>query len=183
MKKIVFVFALLFLGIYFANIIFTKSQEEQNRIEQMLNKPFIDREEMNKFLPIWAEYLASDVSKIGAKQLSLTMGKASEKFPLKTISWLASRGWNADRFFYVEQRLKAIVKSAFMQEHIKATENMLKSGGNTDIDSTIMQRMLADQKQRMNIEQITPEEIDMVMPDLVLISDILDGTKTLSALK
>ncbi len=183
MKKLVFIFAFLFLGIYFANIIYTDSQEEKARQEKILRKPFIDKEEMNRFLPVWSEYLASDVSQIGARQISLTMGKASEKFPLQTIRWLKDRGWNADRFFYVEQRLKAIVKSAFMQEHIKATVHVLETGGVSGVDSVTVQRMIDDQKQRINVEQITPGELDMVMPDLILISDILDGSRPYSSFK
>ncbi len=183
MKKIVFIFSVLFLGIYFANIVYRNTQEEQAKQEKVLQKPFIDKDEMNRFLPVWSEYLSSDVSQIGARQISLTLGKASEKFPLKTIHWLRKKGWNADRFFYVEQRLKAIVKSAFMQEHIKATVHVLETGGVSGVDPTTVQRMIDDQKKRVNVEQITPAELDMVMPDLVLISDILDGTRPYSSLK
>ena len=75
-------------------------------------------------------------SRIGARQISLTMGPASEKFPVKTVNWLAARGWNADRFFYVEQRMKAIVKSAFLQEHVKSTIRMLEQGGASDVDGS-----------------------------------------------
>lgn len=183
MKKIVFIFSILFLVLYFGNIIYRDADERSLRLEQMLRKPFIEPEEMNKFLPVWSEYLASDVSKIGAGQISLTMGKASEKFPLKTIHWLKDRDWDADRFFYVEQRLKAIVKSAFLQEHIRATVHVLQSGGVGKVDQSAVQRMIEDQKQRMNVEQITEAELEMVMPNLATISDILDGTRPFSALR
>ena len=79
--------------------------------------------------------------------------------------------------------IKAIVKSAFMQEHIKATVHVLETGGVSGVDPTTVQRMIDDQKKRVNVEQITPAELDMVMPDLVLISDILDGTRPYSSLK
>ena len=113
----------------------------------------------------------------------MTMGSASEKFPVKTVNWLAARGWNADRFFYVEQRMKAIVKSAFLQEHVKSTIRMLEQGGASGVDGSAVQRMIDEQKQRLGVEKISPAEIDMVTPDLVLISDILDGTKPFSKIK
>lgn len=138
----------------------------------------ISHNQMNDFLKVWAEYLKDDVSKIGSRQLSLMVGKASEKFPLKTINWLTARGWDADRFFYVEQRMKAIVKSAFLQDHIKSTIKVLQTQmSGQGVDAVTVERMIDSQKQRINVEKISPEEIEMVTPNLVLISDILDGSK------
>lgn len=85
--------------------------------------------------------------------------------------------------FYVEQRMKAIVKSAFLQEHVKSTIRMLEQGGASGVDGSAVQRMIDEQKQRLGVEKISPAEIDMVTPDLVLISDILDGTKPFSKIK
>ena len=183
MKKLAFIFSVLLVAVYFANLMYTDSKEAKIKLEQMLRKTTVDKAEMDRFLPVWAEYLEDGVSRIGARQISLTMGPASEKFPVKTVNWLAARGWNADRFFYVEQRMKAIVKSAFLQEHVKSTIRMLEQGGASGVDGSAVQRMIDEQKQRLGVEKISPAEIDMVTPDLVLISDILDGTKPISKIK
>ena len=183
MKKLAFIFSVLLVAVYFANLMHTDSKEAKIKLEQMLRKTTVDKAEMDRFLPVWAEYLEDGVSRIGARQISLTMGPASEKFPVKTVNWLAARGWNADRFFYVEQRMKAIVKSAFLQEHVKSTIRMLEQGGASGVDGSAVQRMIDEQKQRLGVEKISPAEIDMVTPDLVLISDILDGTKPFSKIK
>ena len=60
---------------------------------------------------------------------------------------------------------------------------MLEQGGASDVDGSAVQRMIDEQKQRLDVEKISPAEIDMVTPDLVLISDILDGTKPFSKIK
>ena len=170
MKKLAFIFSVLLVAVYFANLMYTDSKEAKIKLEQMLRKTTVDKAEMDRFLPVWAEYLED-------------MGPAAEKFPVKTVNWLAARGWNADRFFYVEQRMKAIVKSAFLQEHVKSTIRMLEQGGASGVDGSAVQRMIDEQKQRLGVEKISPAEIDMVTPDLVLISDILDGTKPFSKIK
>ncbi len=60
---------------------------------------------------------------------------------------------------------------------------MLEQGGASGVDGSAVQRMIDEQKQRLGVEKISPAEIDMVTPDLVLISDILDGTKPFSKIK
>ena len=99
MKKLAFIFSVLLVAVYFANLMYTDSKEAKIKLEQMLRKTTVDKAEMDRFLPVWAEYLEDGVSRIGARQISLTIGSASEKFPVKTVNWLAARGWNADRFF------------------------------------------------------------------------------------
>ena len=183
MKRKVFIFTALLVVAYFANQFYSDFREAKIKQAYMLSRTTVDKAEMDRFLPVWAEYLESDISRIGAQQVSMTMGSASEKFPVKTIGWLAERGWNADRFFYVEQRMKAIIKSAFLQEHIKSTELMLEQSGTSGIDAVTVQRMIDEQKQRTEVEKISQDEIKMVMPDLVLISDILDGSKPFSKIK
>ena len=92
MKKLAFIFSVLLVAVYFANLMYTDSKEAKIKLEQMLRKTTVDKAEMDRFLPVWAEYLEDGVSRIGARQISLTMGPASEKFPVKTVNWLAARG-------------------------------------------------------------------------------------------
>lgn len=180
MKKLFVIFFGLLVIIYFVRSPYKKADTYSIERPVYGSGELVSIVEMNNFLEVWAEYLQSDISDIGSRQLSLTMGKASEKFPLEMISWLAKRGWNADRFFYVEQRLKAIVKSAFLQEHIRSTIAILEKQADAERNPQVadnIRRLIAAQKQRINVEKISPEELAMVMPNLVLISDILDGTK------
>ena len=90
MKKLAFIFSVLLVAVYFANLMYTDSKEAKIKLEQMLRKTTVDKAEMDRFLPVWAEYLEDGVSRIGARQISLTMGPASEKFPVKSVNWLAA---------------------------------------------------------------------------------------------
>lgn len=180
MKKFVFLLLVMLIAIYAIRspqFGFGDAGKLKNALR--FSTETVSHNEMNNFLLVWSKYLRSDASKIGARQLSLTTGLASEKFPIKTINWLAKEGWNADRFFYVEQRMKAIVKSAFLQEHIKSTINTLQSqaSGSADSYGRNAQQMIDEQRQRLNVEKISQDELNMVTPNLILISDILDGTK------
>lgn len=179
MKKLVFLFFALLITIYvIRSPQFGFGGKGKIKNPLSMYSETISHNEMNNFLNVWSKYLQNDVSKIGARQLSLTTGSASEKFPIQTINWLTKEGWNADRFFYVEQRMKAIVKSAFLQEHIRSTISMLESqASESGVYGQNAQRMIDEQKQRINVEKISKDEINMVTPNLVLISDILDGTK------
>lgn len=179
MKKLIFLFFTLLIVIYvIRSPQFGLGGKDKIKNPLTMYTETVSHNEMNNFLRVWSKYLQDDVSKIGARQVSLTMGPASEKFPIQTINWLTKEGWNADRFFYVEQRMKAIVKSAFLQEHIKSTIAMLESqAGQSGVYGQNAQRLIDEQKQRINVEKISSDEINMVTPNLVLISDILDGTK------
>lgn len=93
MKKLAFIFSVLLVAVYFANLMYTDSKEAKIKLEQMLRKTTVDKAEMDRFLPVWAEYLEDGVSRIGARQISLTMGPASENFRLRPlIGWRPAAG-------------------------------------------------------------------------------------------
>lgn len=180
MKKIFLLLVLAGLAAYFGRQAYDDYQKEQAKQEQLLRKPTVDKAEMDRFLPVWAEYMEDEIRNVGAGQLSLGMEDGKEKFLPELVRWLKKRGWNAERFFFVEQRLKTIVKTAFWQEHAQSTEQMLRQ---SEMDESAVQRMIDEQKQRLTVGKVTPAEVEMVKPDLILISDILDGTKTRSKIK
>ena len=57
MKKLAFIFSVLLVAVYFANLMYTDSKEAKIKLEQMLRKTTVDKAEMDRFLPVWAEYL------------------------------------------------------------------------------------------------------------------------------
>ena len=61
MKKLAFIFSVLLVAVYFANLMYTDSKEAKIKLEQMLRKTTVDKAEMDRFLPVWAEYLEDGV--------------------------------------------------------------------------------------------------------------------------
>lgn len=126
----------------------------------------VNQEELGKFLQTWSEYLDSEISN-DISQLSLS----SEKIPATTVKWLEKRDWNAERFFYVEQRIKAIVRTAQLRDHSQKMIKILQpQSGNPHVNELIEM-----QKQNFNLEKVTEEEIDLVNDNLGYINEILEG--------
>lgn len=131
-------------------------------------------DEMEAFLPVWSKYAHSKISKNNFSQISLSDKTASSKLE----KWLKKRGWEAQRFFYVEQRLAATIKSIYLRKHskgtIKALNAQLKSETNPQVADNI-KKLIASQKQISNVEQVSDAEIAMVSPRLEEIERILEG--------
>lgn len=150
---------------------------QEEIVETVIQAPSADvitPEEMEAFLPTWSKYAHSKISKNNFRQISLSDKTASKKLE----KWLYKRGWKVDRFFYVEQRLAAIIKSIYLQKHsedtIKIFREQLKTETNPQIADNI-QKMIASQEQISNIEGVSAAEIAMVSPRLEEIERILEG--------
>ncbi len=151
--------------------------EKQDYREQLRRGDFISRGEMLQFLETWSDFTAKNIFQSPDIQASLSMEKPSESFPPKIARWLRHKGWHADRFFYVEQRLKSIVKSAQLQQQVLENRKLLASTKPNFSNSAYnaLQNLINEQDAQLNLYHVTQGEIDMVMPQLPLISDILEG--------
>lgn len=130
------------------------------------------------FLQLWSEFMQKDISRYGLLQISLTNTIPSEGFSPQLVRWLKNEGWDADRFFYVEQRLKAAVKTAYLKENLKNNRNILQHMSKHGPDKITYENMLEiveSQEQQLNVEKVRPEELILVSQDLYTIKDVLDG--------
>ena len=130
------------------------------------------------FLQLWSEFMQKDISRYGLLQISLTNTIPSEGFSPQLVRWLKNEGWDADRFFYVEQRLKAAVKTAYLKENLKTNRNILQhmsKHGPDKINYENMLEIVESQEQQLNVEKVRPEELILVSQDLYTIKDVLDG--------
>ncbi len=127
--------------------------------------------EINAFLELWPEYLQTNASKSEPQQISLTTGYPSEKYSPQLRRWFEYKKWNIDRFFYVEQRLKAIVKTEMLLNNISANKKMAAQGERN------LHPIIAEQEKRVGAEKVTDEELEMVRPVLYKIHQILEAEK------
>lgn len=133
----------------------------------------ITPQEMKSFLVVWSQFMQKDLSRSGIQQLSLARGKPSEVLPAPLLRWLRGEGWNADRFFFVEQRLRVIVKTAVLKRNLEANRKMLTTVKNIDQES--MRRIIEEQERQVNAEKVTPAELELVSGNLYQINAILEG--------
>lgn len=136
--------------------------------------PTVSPQELRSFLRLWSVYVKSDVSNYGAAQISLVSGDLNEHLPRRLQNWLHGNRWTPKRFFYVEQRVRSIVKTGIMLRHIEANRKILEREENTAIAESL-RKIIAEQERGVNTEKVTPQELEMVKPDLDYINDILEG--------
>ncbi len=135
-------------------------------------------DKINAFLLTWSEFMSKDVSRFGVQQISLTDGRPGEKFSPQLIRWLDGQGWNVDRFFFIEQRLKAAVKTAALTEHLEANKKVLRQlrlNDASDSELENMKKIIARQEQQINAEKITDGELSLIKDNLYRINAILEG--------
>lgn len=135
--------------------------------------------EMDDFLRLWSIYLRKKFTKSTISQISMTQAKASEVASPRLKRWLWTEGWNVDRFFYVEDRLRSIVKTAYYRANINANKEILKQktvAGYYHGDAGSLAKIIKKQEEtQVDNEKITDEEVAIVAGNLDKIVDILEG--------
>lgn len=149
-------------------------EEEKEEVVE-ISPDIVQFDEMKAFLTVWSEYIYSGTS----RKMSLQLSLSDKKIPSELKKWLKKQGWDdAERFFYVEQRLAAVVKSVYLQKHsqstIKVLEKQLQEEENQQIADNI-RKVIADQKKMAAVENVSQQEIEMVAPNVDKIHEILEG--------
>ncbi|MDR1694668.1 MAG: hypothetical protein LBR70_05735 [Lactobacillaceae bacterium] len=184
-KAILFVLAIVIV-VFLANLPLLLEKEEtfvpvavvaqQKEDKNVIGEP-ITSKEINAFLKVWSSYMKSWASKIGSKQLSLTTSsRPDKKVPYLTKAWINRKGWEVGRFFYVEERLKAIVTSLEVENRANKTIELLEKQQKVAGDSIIQEgikKQIDYQKNLLNIEKVSKDERDMVRPYFKELAEIL----------
>ncbi len=149
--------------------------EEEKEVAVEISPDIVQEDEMKAFLSVWSEYIYSGTS----RKMSLKLSLSDKDVPADLKKWLRKRGWkDADRFFYVEQRLASVVKSVYLQKHaestIKVLERQLQEEENEQIADNI-RKVISEQQKMSSVENVSQQEIDMVMPNVDKIREILEG--------
>lgn len=185
MRKVILLFSIVTLIVIYTNLpLFEKPETFKSRAEvarekedrKAIGEP-LTREEINSFMRVWGDYKYSWVSKIGIQQVSFTTSRrASKKVPYVTRAWLYRKGWDVDRFFYVEERLKAIVITLEAEDRANKTAELLEKQYEVEtnpLSKENIRKLIDYQKNLLNIERVTRAERDMVRPYLKDISELL----------
>lgn len=147
---------------------------------EVSTSPEISTSELRAFLKTWHKYLEDGMDKVGYSQLSLSSKNSATEINPKVARWLKRKGWNPDRFFYVEQRLRAIIATIKRDERIVKTNMMikkrLKNEDNGNL-ATALSRLSENESKKLNVEQITEVERRLVAPELEEVIIILKGSE------
>jgi len=152
----------------------------------------ISKEELYEFLPVWSDFIQQNVSGQNAEDVMLADGRPEDNLSPEARDWLLRRNWRPHRFYYVEQRLRAILKTldsrreneqmiARLEQRLAALKAAQAQNGKPDprIESlsSSLEKMIREQQARLNIEQITPQELELLIP----LQSVIRETLSLSA--
>lgn len=134
--------------------------------------------EMDDFLVLWSEFLEQDFASNNMIALLSTNAAANKKVSSRAQKWIKKQNWDVDRFFYVGRRLNSIVKACRLKLLAKKTRDSLRlqldQTKNELVQNSII-RLMDEQSQMYKSENVSEGEIEMVMPHLDNVADILAG--------
>ncbi len=118
-------------------------------------KTELSQEEINAFIRVWPEF-----KKLGFADdliVSYKIDSPSKFIDWKTQIWFVYHKWDADRFFYVQQRLVSLLHSLGVKRNAHALIAHLEKR-NDDLSKD----MILLQKRRIEAEEGTSKELEMV---------------------
>ena len=134
--------------------------------------------EMDDFLFLWSELLEQSFATPNIPAM-LDVNTANEqKLSSRVQKWIKNQGWSVERFFYVGQRLNSIVKACRLKILAAQTSESLKLQLEQTKDEELrvtIQRLMNEQSQMYRTLNVSDGEIEMVMPHLKTVSEILSG--------
>lgn len=150
----------------------------QMSVQIQANNNIIGFKEMDDFLFLWSELLEQSFATPNLPAM-LDVNTANEqKLSSRVQKWIKNQGWSVERFFYVGQRLNSIVKACRLKILAAQTSESLKLQLEQTKDEELrvtIQRLMNEQSQMYRTLNVSDGEIEMVMPHLKTVSEILSG--------
>ncbi len=177
---IIAVLAVVFITIPYYNP--KKEMLKRSLLPELLSKEnVVTFDEMNHFLETWSTFITKKYHLDGKEKIDYHIDKPKKAFPLSTLKWIESQGWDVDRFFEIEKRLRAITAYATRKKGsdkiIRSLENQLALTTDPEMTRNIM--AMIDEQSAMHKDtkgvKFSDSEVRMVMPNLEIVKDILDG--------
>lgn len=160
-KGLILIIVFCFLGWFVGQPIHKIGPKGAYHQEPEINQP-LTPEELNAFLDVWGQLMESDL-KDAAGQLSLSSQKSYSGI---LTEWLEDKGWNTNRFFYDEQRLREVIKCVSLRAEFEGNKKLSKQKG---ID---LKAIVKEQKERLKYCSFEAEETALVEKNLYEISQI-----------
>lgn len=86
-------------------------------LPELLSKEnVITFDEMNRFLETWSKFITKKYHLDGKEKIDWYDKKPQKVFPHNTLKWVENQGWDVNRFFEVENRLRAITNLCFQKK-------------------------------------------------------------------
>ena len=129
----------------------------------------LNAEEINAFLEVWSKFVRKDISRT-MSQISLSSDSA---VPAQVRRWLYAEGWNAERFFSVEQRLRGLKNIAELQNSLEDNRRLQAKMSGAGADN--LKNIVDSQERQFRALRYNPQELALVRANLYQITQVLEG--------
>lgn len=169
--------AILLIKVFSCNLV-NYQTTLNDKCPPMAQTEILSQTEIDKFLELWPLYLQQGLQREISDKISLMSGNIAEQIPWKVNFWLNKHCWTAERFYYVEQRLRSIIRTSRLKQHTDAVKAVLSEQLKTETDeakAASYQNMLDLQDKIYNIENVDEAELIMLHGREEKIEKILNG--------
>ena len=172
-------YIILFLAFFFLLKVFSCSIVPENdadndmRCKPVRDEVTITESEVDDFLKLWKEYVLNEYDTKVSDKISLMDGTLEENLPISVKLWFKANCWTAKRFYHVEDRLRAALRTLYLKRHTASILDILKE--RTNGTNSVEYKNMADMQNKIaNIENITEDELKLVQMREKQISDVLN---------
>lgn len=136
---------------------------EQPYIEAVSNGHVFDEQELEDFLYIWRKAVSGYAKNYMPSSSLDEMSRPSGVF----LRWLKLHNWNAQRFFYDEQRLRNLAECVEVKSSLDSNETMQKEGG-AQLDN-----LMDLQKQQLSVCKYDKDELELITTNISKIRKLI----------
>ena len=137
----------------------------------------ISLEEADTFFKYWADYADRGYNHKVPEDLRYDDQKISKRLPWVVKLWFDKRCISAERFYYVEQRMRSILKAHYLKEQtesvISVLQNEIAKGLSSD-KAAWYENIINEQRRMVNVEGITESELKLIEGNEEAIRKILE---------
>lgn len=169
----ILIVTLVFLGIILTTPLSNIARLGNNYDTPPSAEEVLSVKELNAFLNVWSDFMQKDLSK-SMQQVSL---QQNSEIPSQIRRWIEGNGWNVERFFSVEQRLKELVSIATLQNNLEDNRGLLKTMSGQGADN--LKSIISSQEKQFKALSYNPEELALVRANLYQIEQVLSGKAVL----
>lgn len=138
----------------------------------------VSGEELENFLTTWSDYMAKGLNKDVPDKISLIGETVSSKLPWRVSFFLNRNCWDAERFYYVEQRVRSILHTLYLKEHTTQVAAVLQAQldqEQNDAKKDAYRQMIDMQDKIAQIEGVSADELVLVQGRETKIENVLSG--------
>lgn len=140
----------------------------------------ISEDELKAFLKTLRRCRQEKINESKIPDLSMSDETSLSKANPEFSRWLRRKGWNAERFFYIENRIRTIIATISKDEEIAKNRRLMLEQAQLTEDKElagILFKNAEEQNKKFNIERISAYEYKMILEQKEDISALLESAK------